>query len=549
VKIILFINSMNNINTNNFKTKLLFGNLSNSERDLYDKISELIDSPDVMRILDSSHFFVKEYLQQEFKQSSRFKIDKIHHTGVPLKEPHEKRLRDNRKTSVKFSSSNRPNQELQLSSFTEQKPTLRYFTMGSRQHPKQFERWSPEEMYNWWFKLRNSGISKFEWEIMDAVFFLFINQISRICNSYIKYGIKKDNRDEIFQLQKYFTLLDEFYRTKGKYVLLLSTHFAFCEWFNIRLSYEPEYTLYVENNNKNHNIIHLFNKKRNNKIIQVKKKSIINKNTIKIVKLPIIKLFNKNDYSLILFTSYFQSPTYFVNLYSIPVITSLGVPHKSHNGVFYSPFSQIKHDILIHSRYLIKYFEYIYSGSQITDIEIFKQKKIFLKLLKDKNNDELELLLWHLIHESSIFKTLKINGYSNRNRINKNNNKITNILKQYYIQNNKTENEIPSLLKKNLDLKNTFFSNHFFEIDILLEQLQRFKFFVENIIYSEKGKLVLPKILACIDILIETCQETLERDKPIFIIKEPTFPYKKLNNNQYSNNNSNNNNNNNKTTP
>jgi hypothetical protein len=50
---------MNNINTNNFKTKLLFRNLSNSERDLYDKISQLVGIPDVMRILDSSEFFVK----------------------------------------------------------------------------------------------------------------------------------------------------------------------------------------------------------------------------------------------------------------------------------------------------------------------------------------------------------------------------------------------------------------------------------------------------------------------------------------------------------
>ena len=56
MRIILFTNSMNNINNNNFKTKLLFSNLSNSERDLYDKISELVDIPDVMRILDSSHF-------------------------------------------------------------------------------------------------------------------------------------------------------------------------------------------------------------------------------------------------------------------------------------------------------------------------------------------------------------------------------------------------------------------------------------------------------------------------------------------------------------
>ena len=76
---------MNNINNKNFITKLLFGNLSNSERGLYNEISRLVDIPDVMRILDSSQFFVKEYLKQEFKQSSRFKIDKIHPSGVPLK--------------------------------------------------------------------------------------------------------------------------------------------------------------------------------------------------------------------------------------------------------------------------------------------------------------------------------------------------------------------------------------------------------------------------------------------------------------------------------
>ena len=512
---------MNNINNNNFKTKLLFGNLSNLERGLYNEISRLVDIPDVMRILDSSHFFVKEYLKQEFKQSSRFKIDKIHPTGVPLKESHERRLKG--KDSVKFQKTN-----LLLSKFVEDKPTLRYFT----QNPDQFERWSPERLYKWWRELRNSSISKFEWEIMDAVFFLFINQISRICNSYIKYGIKEDNEAEIIQLQKYFILLDEFYITNGKYGLLLNTHFAFCEWFNIRISYEPEYTLYVESLDISGNIINLFNKK-NSKIIQLKKnKNLEIKSTHPSI-LQLIELFKNNDFSLILFTSYFQSPTHFVNLYSIPVITAVGVPHKSHNGKFYGPFSQIIHDITLHSKYLIQYFEYIYSQSPINDIQLFKEKMIFLQLLKDKNNEELQLLLWHLIHESTIFKSLKINGHSYLNQ-----NLITNILKQYYIQNNKKENEIPSLLKKNLELKNNFFSEHFFEIDILLEQFKKFKFVVENIISSEKGKLVLPKLRDCIDILIETCQETLERDKPIVIIEEPTFPYKKLNNN-----------NNNKTTP
>ena len=60
--------------------------VNNKESELYDKISELIGIPDVMHILDSSEFFVKEYLKQKFKQSSRWKIDKIHPSGIPLKE-------------------------------------------------------------------------------------------------------------------------------------------------------------------------------------------------------------------------------------------------------------------------------------------------------------------------------------------------------------------------------------------------------------------------------------------------------------------------------
>lgn len=69
--------------------------------------------------------------------------------------------------------------------------------------------------------------------------------------------------------------------------------------------------------------------------------------------------------------------------------------------------------------------------------------------------------------------------------------------------------EIPTLLQKNLDLQNTFLSEHFFEIDILLEELKKFKFVTEFIINSEKGQLVLPKLLGNTDILIQTCEETL----------------------------------------
>ncbi len=512
---------MNNINNNNFKTKLLFGNLSNLERELYNEISRLVDIPDVMRILDSSHFFVKEYLQQEFKQSYRFKFDKIHtETGVPLKESHEERLRKKGKTSVKFSSYNKQEeeQELQLSSFTEQKPKLRYFTMGSRQHPKQFERWSPEEMYNWWLRLRTSSIPKSEWQILDAVFFLFINQISCICNSYIRYGIKnKSNIKNVFKeelrlLSKYFRLLDEFYNSGGEYGLLIDTHIAFCFWFQCRIKNDKEFDVYVEYQNQNNNIMNLFIEKNENKIIT----NTLTKNNSRHIS-NILKTINSNlnnNYCMILFTSYFQKPSDYISLYSIPVITAIGVPHKSHNATFYSPFSQISHDIFGHSNSVMDYLEFLYNKPNPNDIEIFRKKKIFLQLLSDKKAYDSQLLLWYIIHE-----------------VNQN---ILEILKKYIILPNILNNNIRKRLKQLKEYKNKFYSNilskynnlnvvknkkyknlttdisNFFDIHFLLKQLKILKILLIELTSSEEKREVLPRILNSIDVLIETCEETIE---------------------------------------
>lgn len=41
------------------------------------------------------------------------------------------------------------------------------------------------EMFLWWRTLRESRDPKREWKIMDAVFFLFINQLSQIINTYV----------------------------------------------------------------------------------------------------------------------------------------------------------------------------------------------------------------------------------------------------------------------------------------------------------------------------------------------------------------------------
>ena len=511
---------MNNINTNNFKTKLLFGNLSNSERDLYDKISELIGIPDIMRILDSSHFFVKEYLQQEFKQSSRFKIDKIHPRGVPLKESHEKRLKEKGKTSVKFSSSNKPNEELelQLSNFENQKPKLRYFTMGSRQHPKQFERWSPEEMYNWWLNLRESCIPKSEWQILDAVFFLFINQISCICNSYIRYGIKnKSNIKNVFKeelrlLSKYFRLLDEFYKSGGEYGLLIDTHIAFCFWFQCRIKNDKEFDVYVEYQNESDNIINIFNEKIN-KISYIQSKISKRDNILQRVKNIILELNNENNFSLILFTSYFQKPTDYISLYSIPVITAIGVPHKSHNAYFYSPTDQIFHDIFTHSDSLMKYLNILYKNSNSNDIQIFRIKMRFLQLLRDKKVSDAQLLLWYIIHEISQDIYYILRKYIILPKSAENNTHL--MLKNYNEKRHKFTLDILSKYNNVNNLKNKRYKDlsndisKFFDINFLLKQLKILKILLKDITSSEEKKESLQRILNSIDVLIETCEETI----------------------------------------
>jgi len=510
MRIILFINSMNNINnTNNtrFKTKLLFGNLSNKERELYDNISKLVNISEVMRILDSSLFFVKEYLLQEFKQSSRFKIDKIHREKyVPLKESHEQRLIKKGKTSVKFRSYNRNSEEkLQLSNFVEQKPKLRYFTMGSKQHPKQFENWSPEEMYNWWLELRTSGIPKSEWQILDVEFFLFINQISCICNSYIRYGIKNNSntknvfKEELRLLSEYFRLLEEFYKSGGEYGKLLDTHIAFCYWFQHRFGYDKQF-IYLENKNQTNNITKIFNNENNNKFQYTytqQTKNNVDKSISKFEKI-ISDLNSENNFSLILFTSYFQNPSKFISLYSIPVITAVGIPNKNHNQTlrFYSPFSQIDHDILGHNPILFKYLINLYNRQNQNDINIFKKKKIFLQLLSNKKDSDAQKLFWFIIHELDleeydIFDRLI--PYKNRK------NKVTikkQILSKYGFFNTK------------IGINNENISK-FFDIDFLLTQLKILKCFLIELITSENKKDIVKRLLDSIDVLIETCKETI----------------------------------------
>ena len=518
---------MNNINnnTNNFKTKLLFGNLSNSERELYNEISRLIENEEVIRILDSSHFFVKEYLKKKFKVSSRFKINKIHPSGVPLKESREKILRNNKINSVLFQNVTKPpfnDTRLELKKFTDQKSKLRYFT----QDPEQFEKWSPEKMYFWWLKLRMSGIPKSEWKILDAVFFLFINQISCICNSYIRYGIKNNsNNKNVFKeekelLKEYFRLLDEFYESGGEYGLLINTHIAFCYWFQFRIRYDKSFKIYVEYEKNKNNIDRLYNKRISNTIIYKKN---INESTISDNLKEFYEIFQKfnndNNFTLILFTSYTQNPKNFINLNSIPIITCLGVPNKTHNGDYYSPFSQIDHDILFHSRklrnYLLNLYERLNKNNIDIDIKSFKKKMIFLQILYINKESDAQLLFYLFINEymfdiTNIFFNEKYISLGNLVTTIRGNNRknifykyrigiINDILKKYYSNANK------QLQYLKIDDSNI---SKFFDIEFLLHQLQILKHLLNELISKEKRETLI-RLLNSIDVLIETCKETI----------------------------------------
>ena len=404
--------------------------------------------------------------------------------------------------------------------------------MGSLQNPDQFEGWSPEKMYYWWLKLRTSGIPKLKWKILDAVFFLFINQISCICNSYIKYGIKNNsNNKNIFKkelelLDEYFILLDDFYKSGGEYGQLLDTHIAFCNWFQFRIRYDRQFKSYVEYQNQNDSIFKLFNKKNENKIIYTWSRETYSNKNANIHELREY-INNEINFYLILFTSYFQSPSKFISLYSIPVITVVGVPHKSHNANFYSPFSQIGHDFFGHSNMLLKYLIFLYNQKIPNDINIFRKKMMFLQLLSNKKDSDAQLLFWYIIHELEfqieyfIIDRLipeqeieKINWSSlSKNEKDKVRKKIR-ITKEEYLRKIKsgillskhTANVNKKLQYLKIKDENIY---KFFDIEILLEQLKLMKIFLEELTPEEEKK-ALPKIIDNINVLISTCEETLE---------------------------------------
>jgi len=127
------------------------------------------------------------------------------------------------------------------------------------------------------------------------------------------------------------------------------------------------------------------------------------------------KTLEKDNFTLIIFQSYFQNPSKFISLYSIPVIPILGIEYDTHGGGVYSSLHHIHHE-LFHSIYLRYFLNNIlynpeFSKNSNEDIQEFFIRTRFLEELnrkaRNKNNNEHSMykdaqkLLWWILHEKN----------------------------------------------------------------------------------------------------------------------------------------------------
>jgi hypothetical protein len=461
-------------------------NFLNELKELFDtfKADELIhlnnskNHDSLLEVLQSSDFFMEQYINQQFKRSKRFK-EKTYYNfrGYPVKLNTTKEMKLNtRYWSMYKIKKNDKEEELnfeKLKSSPVKVKELVLFTQGSRTRT-QFECWTPMEMFLWWRTLRESGDQKGEWKIMDAVFFLFINQISQIINTYVinfklnfyskiikkyeknyyhsninKYKINKYKKNDnipdpylksLFYLKKYLEGLDKFYKSGGKYGLLLEVQILYYEYYEFELhldysrhtnndyarvrllresKYDSDFYLHglFQNNNENihsyhpERIPHNYSLKRrlesHNRNIQEKNLFNIFQETLK----------NKN-YSLVIFLSYPPNESKYMSLYSIPIIQVLGIEYDTHEGRTYSSLDQISHD-LSHSNYLIYFLENLYQKLQKDeDIQEFFRRTIFLEELNKKALEEkMKLIKGNENNDFSIKRIYK--GTLNTNENNK----------------------------------------------------------------------------------------------------------------------------------
>ena len=402
----------------------------------------------LLKTLTESKFFTEQYIQQQFKKSKRFK-EKTYYNfrGYPVKlnTTKEMKLHDgyrNFKITKKGIEESLNFEKLKSSPIKVKELVL--FTQGSRTRT-QFECWTSMEMFLWWRTLRESGDPKREWKIMDAVFFLFINQLSQIINTYVinfylkfyskindiciynsnieKYKIEKYKNSDVkiidpylkslFYLKKYLEGLDKFYMSGGEYGLLLDVQLLYYEYYDFELyldnlrhknndnatvrllresQYDSDFYLHslFQNNNEN---IHTYvpTRIKHNLIFKEKRmlEKVFNQENENI---NLFKIFEEtlknNNYSLFIFLSFAPNESKYISLYSIPVIPVLGIEYDTHEGTTYTPLDQIEHD-LRHSNYLIYFLKNLYQNLQKDeDIQEFFKRTKFLEVLNKKALEE-----------------------------------------------------------------------------------------------------------------------------------------------------------------
>ena len=405
---------------------------------------------------------------------------------------------------------------------------LKMFIDGSNENPEQFETWSAEKMYKQWLLLRLSDIEKPNWPIMDYVFFLFINQISCILNSYILYdhSISSYNGthhhsivySERIKYIEYLQALDLFTTNGGLYKDLLDVHFLFCEWFDIRIkdAISKEEKRLVKINKKNDKKINDLFKKNNGETAVTFRTIKTNNGTTfgarrayDIIRDEFKKTLSLTNFYLLILTSYFQNPKKSNQLYASPVISILGIPYKTHNGFIYSPRVQLLHDYNHVNRLLIPHFDYLYpettnSNKKIDDTRdtrIFFEKMLFLMKLNESNINKKELdnahyFLWWYLHERDFL----------------------------YIS-----DKFPSPKNTSRHRAALFFDISLFKIDLeKLRTLIREPNFNDNIENFNQ-------LTSSIELLIQVCNETLDdpnKTKMFNQIKEETIQRYNTNNNK-----------------
>jgi hypothetical protein len=513
--------------------------------DFLTELKDLFSEKNISSIVDDfekSSFFTEHYLTQTFRESdSRFKKKSYYlQDGYPIQLNQElaKKLKNGEeikviksngynsyinkwkgRTNLQYPVDNNNdvyNTPLRVSK-TELKKTreLKMFRNGSNQNPEQFETWSAEKMYKQWLLLRLSKIEKPNWPIMDYVFFLFINQISCMLNSYVIYGTHtSDGNIDLNEQQKYneyLQKLDEFIKNGGLYKDLLDVHLLFCEWYDIRILFaitHKKKRLIKISKHDNRDINGLF-KKNNEMCITFRK--IINesslgsiRDTYTFIRNTFNKTLNLRNFILFIFTSYFQNIKKSNQLYSFPVIPILGIPYKTHDGNIYTPKVQFMHDYTHVENSLIPYFHNLYtdtnnSNERIDDIKVFFEKMLFLMKLNEssigeKKIDNAHYFLWWYLHENSFLYMYKLQQTDN-NRYNMYS--FFDIL----LFKSDLEKLIELLLKKNNKLKTkTNFYNS------------------EN--YSE--------LLESIQLLVKICDETLEDERKNIFLKKIQNETKKI---------------------